>query len=82
MNFGLFFETALICLLIYVPFLNIAFNTRPISSSHILIPATSFFMMLFFYDELRKVFVRAGIEKNPRTGLPVLNGWVVRNTYW
>jgi len=82
MNFGLFFETALVSAIIYVPFLNIAFETRPLASPHMFIPAFSFTCFMFFYDEVRKIFVRLGIKKNKRTGSLELNGWVARNTYW
>ena len=58
MIIGVFYGTALVCAIIYVPFLNVAFNTRPLPCCHMLIPAASFMTLLFFYDEVRKIFVR------------------------
>merc|ERR1712127_453006 len=43
-NFGLFFETALVAILLYVPFF-------------------SFFVAIFFYDELRKIWLRNGMTR-------------------
>jgi len=57
-NFGLFFETALVAILCYVPFLNIALGTRQIPFPHFLVPSCSFYAVIFFYDELRKIFLR------------------------
>ena len=54
--FGLFFETALGALLVYVPFLN-NLGTRPIRFEHWL-PALPFSLLIFSYDEIRKTFIR------------------------
>jgi hypothetical protein len=82
MNFGIFFETALVSAIVYVPFLNVAFETRPLACPHMFIPGMSFTTLLFFFDEVRKIYLRQGIDKNRRTGRQEMNGWVVRNTYW
>jgi len=82
MNFGLFFETALVSAIIYVPFLNVAFETRPLACPHMFIPAFSFTCLIVFFDEIRKVFLRLGIDRNKRTDMLEMNGWVARNTYW
>jgi hypothetical protein len=34
------------------------------------------------FDEIRKVFVREGIQRNRKTGAPEFNGWVTRNTLY
>merc|ERR1712091_750399 len=40
-NFGLFFETALVAILCYVPFLNVALGTRQICFPHFAVPSFS-----------------------------------------
>jgi hypothetical protein len=77
-NFGLVFETVLISLLCYIPWLNIALGTRMLASPHFGVPAFPFFIIIFFYDEGRKTLLRAGIQKD--TGR--MTGWVAQNTYY
>jgi sodium/potassium-transporting ATPase subunit alpha len=60
-NFGLFSETALVAILCYVPFLNIALGTRMIAFPHFLVPSFSFFVVIFLYDEMRKIWLRQGM---------------------
>ena len=79
-NFGLFFETALVALLCYVPFLNTALGTRQIPFPHFCVPSFSFFAVIFFYDEWRKIFLRNGMERID--GKLKLKGWIVQNTYY
>jgi len=62
-NFGLFFETALVAILLYVPALNIGLGTRQIPPAHFAVPSFSFFVAIFFYDELRKIWLRNGMER-------------------
>jgi len=62
-NFGLFFETALVAILCYVPFLNVGLGTRQIAFAHFAVPSFSFFVAIFFYDELRKIWLRNGMVK-------------------
>jgi len=83
-NFGLFFETALVALLLYVPFLNYGLQTRQIPFAHFAIPSFSFYVCIFFYDEMRKIWVRNGMtrENADGTGKLKLTGWVVQNTYY
>ena len=81
-NFALFFETALVAILCYVPFLNTVLGTRMIAFPHFAIPSVSFFMVIVFYDELRKVFLRRGMVYSRTTGRVVFKGWTVRNTYY
>jgi len=84
--FGLFFETALVATLSYVEALCLALGTRHVASPHFGIPAFSFCGLIFFFDEIRKNYVRAGtiIAKDKKTGLETRQyvGWVVQNTYW
>jgi len=79
-NFGLFFETALVAILCYVPFLNVALQTRQIPAAHFMVPSFSFFCVIFFYDEWRKILLRNGMERTD--GKLRLKGWIVRNTYY
>jgi len=74
-NFGLFFETALVAILLYVPFLNIALGTRQIPFPHFGLPSFSFYVAIFFYDELRKIWLRGGMERVE--GKLKLTGWIV-----
>jgi len=79
-NFGLFFETALVAILCYVPPLNIALGTRMIAFPHFAVPSFSFFVAIFFYDELRKIWLRNGMKREE--GRLKLKGWIVQNTYY
>jgi hypothetical protein len=79
-NFGLFFETALVALLLYIPALNIGLGTRQIPPAHFATPSFSFFVAIFFYDELRKIWLRDGMVREG--GRLKLKGWITRNTYY
>ncbi len=79
-NFGLFSETALAGILLYVPFLNVALGTRQIPFPHFAVPSFSFYVAIFFYDELRKIWLRSGMIRV--NGKLVLDGWIVKNTYY
>mmetsp|Transcript_17079 Transcript_17079/g.20561 ORF Transcript_17079/g.20561 Transcript_17079/m.20561 type:complete len:1160 (+) Transcript_17079:196-3675(+) len=70
MNFGLCFETALGCVLLYIPPLNQVFGTRPLAPLH-WFPGVPWSMLIFLYDETRKYLMRQ--EKD---------GWIERYTYW
>jgi hypothetical protein len=39
-------------------------------------------MIIIFYDETRKVFLRKGMIFSRSTGRIKFDGWVVRNTYY
>jgi len=80
-NFGLFFETALVAILSYVPFLNVVLGTRPIAFPHFAVPSFSFYCVIMSYDELRKIYLRSGMVKGS-TGRTKYTGWVARNTYY
>ena len=79
-NFGLFFETALVAILLYVPILNTALGTRQIPFPHFAVPTFSFYVAIFFYDELRKIWLRNGMVRE--AGKLKLKGWIVQNTYY
>jgi len=74
-NFGLFSETALVAILCYVPFLNVALGTRMIAFPHFLVPSFSFFTAIFLYDEVRKIWLRQGMVR--QDGRLRLKGWIV-----
>jgi len=63
-NFGLFFETALVAFLLYVPFCNKVLFTRAIPIPHFALPSFSFYAVIIIYDEMRKLLVRLGMKKN------------------
>ena len=67
-------------MVVYVPFFNVLFDTRPIPLVHFACPAFSFFVAIFFYDELRKMWIRDGIVRE--AGVLRLRGWFARNTYY
>jgi len=68
--FGLVFETCLAALLVYVPPFQIVFGTRPLLFQH-WCPAIPFSILIFVYDEIRKLWIR----KNP-------GGFIERHTYY
>ena len=57
--FGIFTELALVALISYVPFCNTLFNTAPLEYWHFLL-SVPFALLIFFGDELRRIFVRRG----------------------
>jgi|Transcript_21574 sodium/potassium-transporting ATPase subunit alpha len=81
-NFALFFETSLVAILCYVWPLNLALGTRMIAFPHFAVPTVSFFMVIIFYDETRKVFLRQGMKYSSLDKRIKFEGWVVRNTYY
>ena len=82
MNCALFSETALVAFLCYFKWINVALGTRMIAFPHFAVPSLSFFMVIIFYDETRKVFLRLGMVPSKTTGRIKFDGWVVRNTYY
>merc|ERR1712172_438241 len=71
MNFGLFFETALACLLSYTPGMDKGLRMYPLKFWW-WIPALPFSVLIFCYDETRKYLLRR---------LPAGN-WIERETYY
>jgi hypothetical protein len=41
----------------------------------------SFFGIIFFYDEVRKIYLRKGIDRTEKGTIKYV-GWIARNTYW
>jgi len=80
-NFGFISETLLVLIVAYVPFINIPLATRPLAFPHLGVPVFPWVTTLFLYDEMRKIYVRAGMKRKP-TGQVILDGWVARNTYY
>jgi hypothetical protein len=72
-NFGLVFETVLVAILTYTPWLNLALGTRQIPFPHFLVPSFGFYVAIFMYDELRKLWIRQGMMKE--NGKTKLVGW-------
>ena len=54
---GLFFETALAAILIYVPGLNLVVGTRPLKPLYLFL-GLPFALFIFIYDECRKYLIR------------------------
>lgn len=54
---GIFTELILLALICYAPWFNILFNTAPLEWWHFLL-SVPFALLIFFGDELRRVFVR------------------------
>lgn len=52
-NFGLFFETALIAMLVYIPWVGNILGTRMLAFPHFMVPSLAWFTIIFFYDEVR-----------------------------
>merc|ERR1711971_180173 len=70
MNFGLFFETALACVLSYTPGMDKGLRMYPLKISWWL-PAIPFSILIWCYDETRKYLLR----RNP-------GGWIEQETYY
>lgn len=77
LNFGLVFETVLVAFLCYFKWINLPLGTRMIAPQHFAVPSFPYFTVIFFYDEGRKMLLRAGTDKE---GKP--KGWIIRNTYY
>merc|ERR1711981_1527597 len=71
MNFGLFFETALACILCYTPGMDKGLRMYPLKINW-WIPAIPFSVLIFCYDETRKTILR-------RLGL---DSWLAKETYY
>jgi sodium/potassium-transporting ATPase subunit alpha len=81
-NASLLFETCLVIVFSYLPWLNLVFGTRMIAFPHFMIPALSWFCIMFFYDEMRKLYIRRGMRKDRKANKTVYDGWIARNTYY
>jgi len=75
LNFGLFFTTVLGSFLCYVPGVD-TLGTAPLRFVH-WCPAMPFCIVIFLYDETRKLIIRNEQAKHGPEG-----GWVRKNTYY
>ncbi len=75
------FETALVILISYVEPFEVGLGTRAVACAHFAVPCFVYFAIVFFYDEVRKIYVRKGIDKS-EPGKVTYTGWLARNTYW
>jgi len=57
LNFALVFETALACILIYTPGMDVALKMMPLKL-HWWLMALPFSVLIFVYDELRRLIIR------------------------
>jgi hypothetical protein len=80
-NFALLFETGLILLISYVQPLEVGLGTRAVACPHFAVPCMSYFCLCFLYDEVRKIFLRKGIDRSI-PGKVRYPGWIARNTFW
>jgi sodium/potassium-transporting ATPase subunit alpha len=81
LNWGLLFETCVAIIVSYIKPLEIGLNTRALASPHFIVPGLMYFTLIFFYDETRKIYLRAGIDRSVK-GKVKYTGWIARNTYW
>jgi hypothetical protein len=79
---GIVFEFSFGIFLIYPVPIGRALNTRSLASPHFAVPTFIYFSIMWFYDELRRVYVRQGIKKDPITNKVQFTGWFARNTLW
>lgn len=74
------FEVILALLMSYVNPLEVALGSRASASPHFAVPSFVFYTIIFFYDEVRRIYIRNGMT---RTELKmVYHGWIARNTKW
>ena len=81
LHVGLAVETAFGIISSYIWWIGIGLGTRPIACPHFLVPAFSYFCLILFYDETRKVFLRNGVVRGADNRLK-FQGWIVRNTFY
>ena len=61
-NLSYIVEFAFACILIYVKAINTALNTRSIASPHFAVPGMIFAVLIFYFDEWRRILVRRGMK--------------------
>ena len=79
-NIAIFCPLIILTILVYTPGIQLAFGTRPLASPHFNVPGMMYFPIIFFYDEIRKIYVRKGIVKEKN--VLKFKGWIARNTYY
>jgi len=80
-NWAIVSEIVLIVVISYVRPLEVVLGTRAVASPHFMIPTFSYYLLDFFRDEVRKMFIRGGTDLSV-PGKISYTGWVARNTYW
>jgi hypothetical protein len=78
--FGIFIETACGIITSYIYQIGIGIFTRAVAPAHFVVPAMAYFVIILFYDETRKVFLRKGIKRE--NGRVKFTGWIARNTFY
>ena len=83
-NISFAFETAIALILLYIPAIEFAISTRALAIPHFMIPAVTFSIMILFYDEARRLYLRRGIRRisGPEGTVMFFDGWIARNTYY
>lgn len=80
-NFALVSEIALIVLISYVRPFEIGLGTRAVACPHFMVPTFGYYLFYFFWDEVRKIFVRSGVDNSVK-GQVKYTGWIAKNTFW
>lgn len=80
-TFALSTEIGIIVLISYVRPFEIGLGTRANASPHFMVPSFSYYMLYFFWDEVRKIFVRRGTDNSVQGKVKYTN-WIARNTFW
>lgn len=77
---GIAIETLTGLITCYIYQIGIGIYTRFIPSIHFTIPSMAYFCIILYYDEVRKIFVRKGVQR--KDGKVKVTGWVARNTFY
>ena len=77
----MFTEIGLIVIISYVRPFEIGLGTRAVACPHFMVPSFSYYLIYFLWDEVRRVFVRSGIDRSI-PGTVKYTNWVARNTFW
>ncbi|MFS8159382.1 MAG: hypothetical protein ACMG6E_04055 [Candidatus Roizmanbacteria bacterium] len=78
--FGIFIETATGLITSYIYQIGIGIYTRAVAPMHFVVPSMAYFVIIMFYDETRKTFLRRGIKRE--NGKVKFTGWIARNTFY
>jgi sodium/potassium-transporting ATPase subunit alpha len=86
MNWSVLSCVGISLLLMYCPYMDTLFGTRPITGWHFMVPAMPFAVWIFIFDEVRKYFVRQGDSPTGRAILGVketaLGRWMYDHSYY
>ncbi len=78
--YGLMFETALVIVLVYVPFLNVPLGTRRLDVRHLGVNVFPFFTIMICYDETRKFLMHK--FSDVKQGKRPIYSWLYKNTFY